>query len=254
MIAPNDILVLPLDGDLDVTSVPRVRNIIESHIAKGCRRVIVNMAEASYVDSMGVALLFTMARHLREQGGLLSLVNVRGSVYRTLAICRMVDFVPVSGMGPKPPIPALDPQAHPIWQGTMRVAPTKLASVRQRIEQVLERTDLTPEEIFDLTLAAGEALGNAIDHTCAEGVLCSLEIYPDRAILEVSDCGGGFKVDEHGEAEQLDAGENELERGRGLKLMHMLADSVEIQHKPSGEGTVVRLIKLYTPIEMQHEL
>lgn len=264
MIPSSDILVLPLDGDLDVSSTSRVRTIIDTHIAKGCRRIVINMAEATYVDSMGVALLFTTARRLHELGGLLSLVSVPDAVYRTLAICRMVDFIPVSGMGPKPPIPALDSSIRPLWQGTMNVDPGKLSSVRQRIEQVLSNTDLTPEEIFDLTLAGGEALGNAIDHTCADGVLCSIEVYPDRVIVEVSDCGEGFDTNAPCEtaAHMQDEGEDEdeaqapenLERGRGIKLMRMLADSVEIQHKSSGDGTVVRLIKLYTPIEMQHKL
>lgn len=247
MTASNDILLLPLEGDLDVTSVAGVRAIIDEHMSEGCKRIIVNMADTDYIDSMGVALLFTTARRLHEQGGLLSLVNVSDPVYRTLTICRLVDFIPVANTAPKPPIPALSPTAHPLWQGKMHVNPTRLSDVRRRLSEVLERTDLTPEEVFDLTLAAGEALGNAIDHTEAEGVLCSLEIYGDRAILEVTDCGGGFDP----ECANKTPEEQNLERGRGIKLMNLLADSVEIQDKSNGSGTVVRLVKLYTPFEMR---
>ena len=35
-----------------------------------------------------------------------------------------------------------------------------------------------------------------------------------------------------------------VERGRGIKLMRLLADSVSIHLKRSGQGTVVRLVKL----------
>lgn len=247
----TDILVLPLEGDLDVTSVPSVRAIIDKCIAAGCRRVILNMAETSYVDSLGMALLLSTARHLNELGGLLSLVNVQERVYRTLCICRLVDFVPVSSAGPKPPIPALAPGVHPIWQGTMNVDPSKLGDVRRRIEEVLERsTDLDANDIFDLTLAGGEALGNAIDHTCADGVLCSLEVYQDRVIVEVTDQGDGIELACSDEPPASET-QQDLERGRGIKLMRMLADSVEIARKPNGTGTVVRLVKLYTPIDVR---
>ena len=247
----EDILVIPVEGDLDVSCVGRLRALINERVAGGCRRVILNMAQASYVDSLGMSLIFAESRQLRERGGLLSLVNVRDNVYRSLVICRLVDFIPVTGGGPKPPIPALDPSVRPLWHGTMRVDPTRLSEARRRMEELLGRTDLTADEVFDLTLAGGEALGNAIDHTCAEGVLLSVWVYPDRVVVEVTDCGEGFEPAGEGcagEAEDVGA---TLERGRGIKLMRMLADSVEIGPKTSGEGTVVRLVKLIMPMSRQ---
>lgn len=253
MTSSADILVLPLEGDLDVTSVPRVRALINEYLKKGCQRIIINMEKASYIDSLGMALLLTCARNLHERGGLLSLTNVNSSIYRSLVICRMVDFIPVKNTANKAPIPALDPGVHPLWQGTMHVDPQKLGAARRRIEEILERaTELDANEIFDLTLAGGEALGNAIDHTGAEGVLCSLEVYPDRAILEVTDCGSGMELGADEAAPQSET-DQELERGRGIKLMRMLADSVEISRKPNGVGTIVRLVKLYTPMDIQQE-
>lgn len=251
MLSSSNILLLPLEGDLDVTSVPGVRTLIDEHIAKGYQRIILNMTKTEYVDSTGMALLLTSARRLAEKGGLLSLVNVNDQIYRTLCICRLVDFIPVSNTTEKPPIPELDPAIRPLWQGTMRVDPTKLGLVRKRIEEILTRaTELSSTEIFDLTLAGGEALGNAIDHTDANGVRCSLEVYPDRAIVEVTDCGTGLEVAYDEDAPQTETND-ELERGRGIKLMRMLADSVEISRKPNEQGTVVRIVKLYTPMDVR---
>ena len=233
MTSTGDILLLPVRGDLDVASVPRVRAYLDRAIDGGCRRVILSLADTDYVDSLGMALILAYARRLAEKGGLLSLVNVGDSVYRSLAICRLVDFIPVMGRAPKPPVPALDPSVRPLWHGTMRVDKTHLSAARRRLEQ--------------LTLAGGEALGNAVDHTCAEGVLLTVWVYPDRAVVEVTDCGSGFELDEDGEIPQGE-GDDCLERGRGIKLMRMLSDSVEICHKPSGTGTMVRLVKLFTPM------
>lgn len=249
----DDILVIPVEGDLDVSCVARLRPYIDERIVGGCRRVILNMAQASYVDSLGMSLIFSEARRLRELGGLLSLVNVNASVYRSLVICRLVDFVPVTGAGPKPPIPALDPTVRPLWHGTMRVDPSRLSMARGRVEQLLTQTGLTPDEVFDMTLAGGEALGNAIDHTSAEGVLLTVSVYADRVVVEVADCGDGFDPTRSGDgaedaADFSDETSGDLERGRGIKLMRMLADSVEIGRKANGAGTVVRLVKLITPM------
>lgn len=249
----DDILVIPVEGDLDVSCVARLRPYIDERIVGGCRRVILNMAQASYVDSLGMSLIFSEARRLRELGGLLSLVNVNASVYRSLVICRLVDFVPVTGAGPKPPIPALDPTVRPLWHGTMRVDPSRLSMARGRVEQLLTQTGLTPDEVFDMTLAGGEALGNAIDHTSAEGVLLTVSVYADRVVVEVADCGDGFDPTRSGDgaedaADLSDETSGDLERGRGIKLMRMLADSVEIGRKANGAGTVVRLVKLITPM------
>ena len=81
-------------------------------------------------------------------------------------------------------------------------------------------------------------------------MLLSVWVYPDRVVVEVTDCGEGFDPlavgDEESGASSRTAAS--IERGRGIKLMRMLADSVEIGPKTSGEGTVVRLVKLITPM------
>ncbi len=60
--------------------------------------------------------------------------------------------------------------------------------------------------------------------------------YEDRVIIEVSDSGCGF------DEEEIKA--SKIERGRGIKLMRLLCDSVSITRKETGSGTV-RLTKLY---------
>ena len=63
--------------------------------------------------------------------------------------------------------------------------------------------------------------------------------YPDRVVIEVCDCGGGFEL---APGEEVAASE---ERGRGITLMRMLVDSVEVRRRADVQGTMVRLIKLF---------
>ena len=62
--------------------------------------------------------------------------------------------------------------------------------------------------------------------------------YPDRVVIEVGDEGTGFQIAPDEEVTPTE------ERGRGIRLMRMLVDGVEVRRREGGPGTVVRLIKL----------
>lgn len=240
-----DIALLPVQGDLDVTSAPRLRAAIDALVEGGCRRVILNMARTTRVDSAGMGLIFLETRRLRGLGGVLSLDNVPPDVYRALCVACVVDLIPVSQAGSRRPAPVLDPSVRPLWRRSLRVDPARLSEARSWVERMLSGVALTSDEVFDMTLASGEALGNAIDHACcAEGVSVTVTSYPDRVVAEVSDCGTGFELAADEEPTPERGGE---ERGRGIRLMRLLADSVSIRRKQVGEGTVVSLVKMLRP-------
>ncbi len=236
-----DIAVVPVEGDLDVTSCPRLRTTIDNLVEGGCRRIIVNLGRAQYVDSAGVALLIVESRNLRSLGGLLSLADVSAEVFRTFAIARLVDLIPVSQAGSSRRLAPLDPTQRPCWTKSLQVAPDQLGFARDWMRATLASaaSTLDADAIYDLTLAGGEALGNAVDHACADEVLLTLMGYDDRVLCEVSDCGCGYEI-----AEDEDVEPSCDERGRGIKLMRLLADAVSITRKPSGPGTIVRIAKL----------
>ena len=95
-----NIALVPVEGDLDVTSVPGAQAArVDRLVARGCRRVIMNMADVSYVDSAGLGLILTEARRLRGVGGLLSLVNVSPQAYHALRRMRVLDHMPVLRAG-----------------------------------------------------------------------------------------------------------------------------------------------------------
>ena len=240
--ASVNIGLVDVSGDLDVSSVPAVRHRLDGLIASGSRRIFMNMADVGYVDSAGMALILSELRRVRELGGLLSLINVSAQLYRALSLMRMVDFMPVSRAGARRTVTALDPSVLPRWRTTFRVGAGELSGARDRLSRLLADLPLSSDDVFDMTLACGEALGNAVDHTCGGGVLATVAAYPDRVTVEVTDCGCGVSL---GEDEEPPEAGPASERGRGIRLMRLLADSVSIAPKQTGEGTVVRLVKLY---------
>lgn len=242
-VAGPSIALVPAFGDVDVTTTPRLRRAIDALIDGGCKRIVLNMAEATYVDSAGMGMIFHEIRHMREHGGLLSLTNVSPSVMRALRIARVVDLVPVSAQGSRPQVPALDPSAMPLWRTTVWIDPDNLGASRERVASLLSRMDLSSDDLFDLNLATGEAMGNAIDHTDDRCALVTVACYPDRAVVDVTDCGCGFELSPDDDTPEVGEGD---ERGRGIKLMRLLADSVSIVRRQQG-GTCVRIVKLFRP-------
>ncbi len=235
----QDIALVPVEQDLDVTTVDDMRTSLNHLIDGGCRRIILNMAGASYVDSAGMAMLLSEIRRMRSLHGLLSLTNVSDQVLSLLKRARLVDFVPVSSCSPHQE-PELDPSVLPLWRTVIPIECDDLSLTRANIERLIEQVPLSQDEVFDAVLAAGEAVGNAVDHTDGTGALVTVVGYPDRVVIEVSDCGPGFDPNDEAYYDN-----NPLaERGRGLRLMNLLSDSVSIKPKPSGNGMLVRIVKL----------
>ncbi len=236
----HDIAVVPVAGDLCARSAPALKRTLDALLLDGRKRIVLNMADVPHVDAMGMTVLITTLKRMRSNGGLLSLVNVSPNVMHALKIARLVELIPVSAAGEHHEVPDLDPSALPLWCTTLPVNANDLHAARVRIQELARRLSFSEDEVFDLTLAAGEALGNATDHTCGTGVLATVSAYPDRMVVEVTDCGDGFAVHD-GDASSLPCSE---ERGRGIRLMQLLVDSVRIETRQSGTGTVVRLVKL----------
>lgn len=241
MTASPNIALLPVNGDLDVTTVRSLRATLDALIDSGCRRIVLNMAACDFVDSAGMGLIIAEIRRMRSVGGLLSLTNVSPRVMRALRIARVSDFAPVSGVEDRAPVEDLDPAVLPAWRRTLRIDPDHLGASRGQVEDLVSRMRLTRDEAFDLTLAVGEAMGNAIDHTDGLCSLVTVSCYDDRVVVEVTDCGRGIEV---GRGQEPAPESGSAERGRGIRLMRLLADEVSIERRSGGRGTCVRITKL----------
>ena len=235
-----DIALVPVERDLDVTTVASVRTTLNRLIDNGCRRIILNMSGVTYVDSAGMAMLLAEIRRMRGLHGLLSLTNVSNQVLSIFRRARLVDFAPVSAAGSQGHVEELDPSVLPLWRTALPVDSCDLSLTRASISRLLEQSPLSGDELFDAVLAAGEAVGNAVDHTDGAESLVTVTGYPDRVVIEVSDRGPGFDPATAACAERGSG----AERGRGIQMMRLLADSVTISPRQSGEGMKVRIVKL----------
>lgn len=235
----SDIAVLAPAADIDIASVPRLREEMDALIAAGTRRILVNCSNVSFIDSTGLAFLLSRARRLMQAEGMLSLVNASSDVARFIQIARLTGVLHVT-LAQRPSVPVLAPGQAPLWSRSIAVREgvENLGYYRHRVVEMLGQLQMTRDAVYDTALAVGEALGNAYDHAGGVGCTLSVRAYIDRVVIEVADQGAGFEIAPDEEPEESE------ERGRGIKLMRLLMDGVEVHRRVDTSGTLVRLIKL----------
>lgn len=117
-----------------------------------------------------------------------------------------------------------------------------LRPLRRRLAQWARTAGLSSAAVDDVVLASYEAVTNGIEHAYrgrAGDVLLSAERTDDHVIVTVTDYGRWRGLRTPGA------------RGRGLLLMHELADEVHIAVDKDHPGTTVRLHwRLDKPIQI----
>lgn len=246
MHASHDIRIVPIPREVDWLNAPALRAQVEYLITSGTRGFIFDFGETDLVDSAGMGVLIHLNRCIEEQRGSVTYVNVSNRVMRTLANGSVLDKLPTSGSQSfYSRRVSAGTHRDPDRIRTLRIPddPSCMANIRKRISAMIEPLGLDGAAHFDFMLAIGEALGNAFDHSGSTGalhILVTVMTYPDRVVVEVTDRGRGFRYVE-GELPEVTE-----TRGRGIRLMHLLTDGVEITARGEhpGAGTRVRLLKL----------
>jgi anti-sigma B factor antagonist len=95
--------ILQIEGALDAVTAPELRPVIESLISERCEFVVVDLSSLRVLDSSGVGALVSLYKRLREQGGEVRAIGVRGQplmIFRLLRLdvyfcgTRMTDEAP----------------------------------------------------------------------------------------------------------------------------------------------------------------
>jgi len=84
----NDVVVVALEGDVDLQSSPEARKILLECVGRK-RPVLVDLSAVNYIDSSGVASLVESLQTARKSGGSLALVAVSEGALRVLQLARL---------------------------------------------------------------------------------------------------------------------------------------------------------------------
>ncbi|MGH3164499.1 MAG: STAS domain-containing protein [Trebonia sp.] len=153
--APGDAIVVALDGDLDMSSVPAVRERLLSLLSPSASRLIIDMSAVRYADASGLEALVSTRRRAVLLGGTLHLAALRPEVasvltatglsrhlvtYRTVRAAAAdlrpgtCTTVPEAGRAVAParalPARTLTIQAHPVQALPVQASPVQALPVQ----------------------------------------------------------------------------------------------------------------------------
>lgn len=239
--------VVRLRGELDMVSVPQVKLAVGESLARGCHNVVMDLRELTYADSSSLSLLVWLDRELDARGGRLVLAAANPNISRVLALSGLIGLAPTIVTVPDVDLAidgvTLGERTEPaLWQEhlTIPAAPDALPEARTHVADLLATLDIPEPTLFDIRVAAGEALANAIRHGSPGGERDEIEIdvaaYSDRVEIAVTDTGCGF------DGIACASGDLYAESGRGVMFMRAFMDQVDFEALPEG-GTAVTLVK-----------
>jgi anti-sigma B factor antagonist len=84
-------LLIDLAGELDLSTAPQLWAAIDEAIAAGHDRLVLDLAELTFVDSTGLGVFVRAAKELRAVGGEVSLRSPGERVTKLLQITKLED-------------------------------------------------------------------------------------------------------------------------------------------------------------------
>jgi anti-anti-sigma factor len=245
--AASPACVAHIRGEIDFAVVPELREALDAVIGDGCCNVVMDLVGVTYADSSALGLLVWIDKRLQPYGGKLVLAGADRNVSRVLELSGLIGVAPSvsAATSVDDALGGLDlpiDQSPPQWAERVE-APAVIESmswVRTRIVEIIEPLGMPEPDLFDLKVAVGEALANAVRHGSPGGpsdvVSVDVEAFHDRVEVLISDAGHGFD----GVATCGD--DVYASSGRGVIFMRALMDRVDFL-PCSGGGTTVRLVK-----------
>ncbi|REE96283.1 STAS domain-containing protein [Thermomonospora umbrina] len=85
----KDVTVVKVDGEIDVFSSPRLREMMLEVIDKGPSHLVVDLGDVTFLDSTGLGVLVGIYHRLRARNGTMSFVGANERVRRVFHITQL---------------------------------------------------------------------------------------------------------------------------------------------------------------------
>lgn len=241
------VCVLRVHGEIDSSTAPDLEAALQSAVNRGCINLVIDLAHVSYVDSSALGLIVWLNRILEPLRGRLVLAGASRNVSRILEVSGLVGAAATVSAAPDAGealagLMLAEPPEPPLWSRRIEIPArsSSLSGMRADVCEMLGPLNIAEQTEFDIRVAVGEALSNAIRHGSpgGEGDVVSIVVtaHPDRVVLVVSDGGAGF------DGQLARDGDPYASSGRGVMFMRALMDHVDFVRLPEG-GTAVTLVK-----------
>lgn len=90
------VTVIRVAGDMDLYNSSRLKDLIVSLWNKGERRIVLNLAELSYIDSSGIGVLLYIYTSGQKRNATVWYAGVNGSVLKVITLTKLLGFLPMT--------------------------------------------------------------------------------------------------------------------------------------------------------------
>ncbi len=87
--------VVRVNGDVDMTTAPRLREQVIRVVVDGQAHVILDLDRVDFIDSTGLGVVVGLLKRTRSQGGDLRLVSTRSSLRKVLELTALDQALPM---------------------------------------------------------------------------------------------------------------------------------------------------------------
>jgi anti-anti-sigma factor len=92
----DDVIIMDLRGKLTINGgeSEQLSGRLRESVAKGMRKLLLNLGDLSHVDSSGVGIIIETYVSLKRHDGDLKLLSPAGRVRQVLTVFRLLDVIP----------------------------------------------------------------------------------------------------------------------------------------------------------------
>jgi len=95
-----DLPVVVLQGEVDLAAAPALREQIDSILASGQSTIVIDLLDATFLDSTALGVLVGGLEECRDAGGELHLIVVEPRILKVLQITGLADSFPIHSTRP----------------------------------------------------------------------------------------------------------------------------------------------------------
>ncbi len=93
----NDIVLISLDGEIDLYTASDLRDAIFEQIDSNKIKIIIDLENITYIDSSGIGTLITSLSKLKKINGNMSIIHVYDSVKKVFELTKLTTFFKIFG-------------------------------------------------------------------------------------------------------------------------------------------------------------